>query len=134
MFSSPAGNRVKGKFRKAEKLNRKYRQALRTKSRDEVAFLSGQQKAKKQKPLSDPDAGVLAEFGLTRVRLRAFYKSKTIRARVKPNGHIRIGQKTFPSPSAAARHITKRRVNGWRFWHYERAPGDWVRIKEIRRK
>jgi hypothetical protein len=26
-----------------------------------------------------------------------------------------------------------RAVNGWWFWRFERAPGDWVRLKEMRR-
>ena len=28
----------------------------------------------------------------------------------------RIGNKTFPSPSAAAKSVTNSEVNGWRFW------------------
>lgn len=131
---SPAGNRVKGKFRRAEKLNRKYRQALRKMSRDEVAYLSGQKRREPSEDLGSDGDGILAEYGLVQVRLKATFKGKKIRASVKRNGFIRIGAKSFPSPSAAARHVTKKATNGWYFWHYERAPGDWVRIREIRRR
>jgi hypothetical protein len=40
--------------------------------------------------------------------------------------------KLYGSPSAAASAIGKRAINGWSFWHYERGPGDWVPIDELR--
>jgi type I restriction enzyme R subunit len=41
----------------------------------------------------------------------------------------------FNSPSLAGRAAIggKRAVNGWLFWSYERAPGDWVRLDELRK-
>lgn len=29
--------------------------------------------------------------------------------------------------------VTKREMNGWQTWTYERAPGDWVLLKELRK-
>jgi hypothetical protein len=39
----------------------------------------------------------------------------------------------YDSPTGAAVSITKYPVEGWNFWKFERAPGDWVRLNELRR-
>ena len=41
------------------------------------------------------------------------------------------GEKHIKVRRAAS--ITKYPVNGWWFWKYERAPGDWVRLLELRK-
>ena len=41
--------------------------------------------------------------------------------------------KVFNSPSVAAMAITKRAMNGWKVWCFERAPGDWVLLDELRK-
>jgi len=42
--------------------------------------------------------------------------------------------KVYTSPSMAAALACKRRTcNGWTFWQYERAPGDWVAIDKLRK-
>ena len=33
---------------------------------------------------------------------------------------FRVGNHTFPSPSAAAKSITKNEINGWKFWGIEK--------------
>jgi len=39
----------------------------------------------------------------------------------------------FTSPSLAGAHAVKRPTcNGWTFWQYERAPGDWVALNALR--
>lgn len=36
--------------------------------------------------------------------------------------------------SLAGQAVAKRPgCNGWVFWRYERAPGDWVKLREIRK-
>jgi hypothetical protein len=55
------------------------------------------------------------------------------RAHVVKSGSIRFGRKKYNSPSLAASAVTGRPQNGWFFWHFERAPGDWVRLRELRR-
>ena len=47
------------------------------------------------------------------------YKSKkyTMTVVKTPAGTaFRVGNNTFPSPSAAAKSITKNEINGWNFW------------------
>jgi len=59
--------------------------------------------------------------------------SESLVARVRRDGSIRIGGRTFKSPSLAAATCVGHAINGWWFWKYERAPGDWVRLREPRR-
>ena len=68
-----------------------------------------------------------------RYKLRATYKRKRYSARLRPDGQIRFRGKLFRSPSAAGYAITKRPTAGWGFWLYERAPGDWIKLNELRR-
>jgi hypothetical protein len=81
------------------------------------------------------DSVVLAAYSERPRRLRAVYKGRVLKALVLRNGLISCGGKRYKSPTAAARATmpTRRTVNGWTFWEFERAPGDWVRLKELRR-
>jgi hypothetical protein len=68
------------------------------------------------------------------MELRAFFKGKKLTARVRRNGSIRFTGKIYNSPSVAAAAAVKRRsCNGWTFWQYERAPGDWVKLDKLRK-
>lgn len=45
----------------------------------------------------------------------------------------RFAGKIYNSPSIAAAAAVKRvSCNGWTFWRYKRAPGDWVPIDALR--
>jgi len=77
---------------------------------------------------------ILAEYIRGPMKLRADYKGNIIRAKVRKDGTIRLGGKKYFSPSVAAAKACKRQsCNGWTFWKYERAPGDWVLIDNLRR-
>jgi hypothetical protein len=77
---------------------------------------------------------VLAGYVAKAITLRAKYKKVEYRARVRKNGTIRVGRKVMNSPSLAAEAVVGRAINGWTFWKYERAPGQWVRLAELRRR
>jgi hypothetical protein len=74
----------------------------------------------------------LAKYTLPSRRLRAKYKGKLRRAVVRRDGRIRYDGVVYDSPSAAAIAVIGRNVNGWAFWKYERAPGDWVPLSMLR--
>ena len=40
----------------------------------------------------------------------------------------------YNSPSVAAAAIAKHTMNGWTIWKYERAPGDWLLLDNLRKK
>jgi hypothetical protein len=77
---------------------------------------------------------ILAKYVNKPTKLRARFKGKTVTARVRQNGIITSGGKQFTSPSLAAAFACGRRTcNGWAFWQYERAPGDWVPLANLRK-
>jgi len=68
------------------------------------------------------------------MKLRALYKGKTLVAHIKRDGLIQFKGKSYKSPSLAAAVASKRATcNGWTFWRYERAPGDWMQLSELRK-
>ena len=136
---SPPGNKTGGTFGKAENLRNQLSQALRQQLRKEVRELLGGPKRKAPvKPIStSPQTHkgrlpVLSKYISTPLKLKAKFKNKTVTARVARNGTIRFAGKTYFSPSLSAKAVCNRPCNGWTFWNYERAPGDWVRLDQLR--
>jgi len=132
----PAGNRQKGAFVRSEDITRQFRQDIKQAVLDGVDELfrgliqspieTGHNAHEESKP-------VLARFKQAPKRLRGFYKGKTFLASVRRDGKIRAAGRIFNSPSLAAMAVCKRKsCNGWTFWQYERAPGDWVLLDYLR--
>lgn len=139
-IASPRGNKQEGKFTKAENLRKRLGQAIRQQQRKELEELMGGQKRKTLvKPTSNAPKirkgrlPALSKYISTPLKLKAKLKNKTITARVARNGTISFGGKTYFSPSLAGKAACNRSCNGWTFWNYERAPGDWVRLNELRK-
>ena len=50
------------------------------------------------------------------------FKGKTHKLKVVKEGSAiayQLGASVFPSPSAAAKSITKNEINGWKFWNID---------------
>jgi hypothetical protein len=60
------------------------------------------------------------------------YKGKLYRARIRRDGTILYDGTIYKTPSAAGIAVRKLPTNGWQFWQYERAPGDWIPLSKIR--
>ena len=136
----PVGNRVGGKFARAENLRSRLAREIRELERERLKEIMGTQpRSKLRNALRKADkvagAPVLAKYANRPARLRGRYKDKLLTARVRPDGSIRFAGEVFNSPSLAGRAAVgvKRAVNGWHFWTYERAPGDWVKLNELRK-
>ena len=139
-IAQPKGNKQTGKFARSENLTRTLRQRLRDKHKMEWLTLIGKEIDLLDADEDGPKKGkksrgspVLAGFVTRAMTLRAKYKGKVYKARVRSNGTIRFKTKVFNSPSLAASAIVQGAANGWWFWRYERAPGQWVRLRELRR-
>jgi hypothetical protein len=77
---------------------------------------------------------VLADYSEFRLKLRGHHKGKTVWAHVRKTGLIWFDGRHFTSPSLAAAHAVGRATcNGWTFWEYQRAPGDWVPLDTLRK-
>jgi Restriction Enzyme Adenine Methylase Associated len=131
------GNRVKGKFVKSRDLRRQFTRDIRSEYNKRIASLLGRQWNDPQVRQNDEETSgrspALAEFFSAPKRLRAIHKGKTLKAKVRRDGRIRFAGKVYDSPSAAGAAALGRRCNGWRFWRYERAPGDWLTLNELRK-
>lgn len=134
----PPGNKQSGRFFNSENLRRKFKKDIKQVQRLElVALIGGKEFSRGKarigalKTLSDgPElCRYLDGHGLT---LRALHKGRTIKARVRRDGKIRFGSKLYKTPSAAAASAVQHACNGWHFWKFERAPGDWVRLSKLR--
>jgi hypothetical protein len=134
----PAGNKQKGKFFKSEDIRRRFAREVRAHHRNELSSLLGRKivkvKALEQKGISKGKKSVLANYIAGPLKLRTRFKGKTLQARVRRDGSINFRGKVYSSPSLAGAAACKRRTcNGWTFWQYERAPGDWVALNELRK-
>jgi len=133
----PKGNEVKGKFAKSQDLRRKFAKDIRLIQRDELDSLLGRVRIIEEIP-ERPGNGnrrrpVLAAYFSIPTRLRATHLGKSLRAHVRRDGTIRFKGQVFNSPSAAGTAAVKHACDGWKFWKFERAPGDWVKLNELRK-
>jgi len=122
----PKGNKQKGKFPKSEDIRRRFARDVKDRLNYEVALLFG------DKSIKSVSQG--REAKLRRMKLRAWFKGKKLRAQLLKGGRVRFSGKVYDSLSTAAAKACKRRTcNGWTFWKYLRAPGDWVTVDHLRK-
>ena len=133
----PRGNTQTGKFFKSENLRGRLARDLRKKQREEINWLIGRAitptSTRPKRGATRNGQPILANYFNRSTRLRAKYRGNIIKARIRRNGLIRYNNKDFKSPSLAGSAVVKRSCNGWTFWKFERAPGDWVFLDELRR-
>lgn len=137
-IASPTGNRQTGRLVRSQDLRPEFKRAINKYHKIEVGIIFGKSEKKppeKGKPkLKDGRQPVLAPYVSKRFEIRQRYKNKLYRATVRKNGSILYKGKTFNSPSLAGHAIKGRATNGWTTWKYERAPGDWVLLDNLRKK
>ncbi|MDD5085992.1 MAG: hypothetical protein PHE61_08165 [Candidatus Omnitrophica bacterium] len=136
-ISKPSGNKVKGKFKRSENLRRLFAKDIRKLQKDEFNRILGREMTKlvlDGKSRKGRKA-TLAKYVQKRFKIRAKYKGKIYKGSVRSDGMILFNKRRFSSPSIAAKPIVAKgtAINGWYFWEYERAPGDWVLLNELRR-
>ncbi len=141
-IAAPPGNKMRGKFIRSENLLPKLKAEYRQQRKQEEELLFGvRKKAGERVPKkararakSQGPAPVLAPHVSQVRKLRARFKGKLVRARVLKDGRVSYGGQRYTSPSLAAAAACGRvACNGWQFWTYERAPGDWVPLNELRK-
>lgn len=86
----------------------------------------------------DPNMADLLNVGIIKPEqvIFRYYKGKKYEASVLPDGKIKTlhNNKTFSSPSLAARDITATSVNGWYWWKYKEPNGRELWITNLRTK
>jgi hypothetical protein len=134
----PRGNKQKGRLPKSEDLRRKFRRDIKLSWLLEIQELLGTTvklvTTQKKSVRAGGRRPVLTQYHNFPSKLRGRHKGKTLWAYVRKTGLIWFGGKHFTSPSLAAQCAVKRPTcNGWKFWYYQRAPGDWVLLDELRK-
>jgi hypothetical protein len=134
----PSGNKQKGKFSGCEDLRRRFRRDMKQSALAAVddVFNDPRPPRMERKPVIGNHTGrkaALVNYISGPFKLRARFKGRLVRARVRRDGTVRFDGKVYTSPSLAAAVACKRKTcNGWGFWQYERAPGDWVPLDTLR--
>ncbi len=75
------------------------------------------------------DAGLVQEGD----NWRFVSKGEVTWGRVVGNGQLEVNGKLYPNPSRAGKALARGGGNGWYYWHYKDANGNWRRIEELRK-
>lgn len=118
----PEGNKQKGKFPKSEDIRRRFSRDVKERLNYEMALMFGKE-VKQSKNRSK----------FRRTKLKGWYKGKEYRALLLKGGKVKYRKRIYNTPSAAASRVLKGAANGWIFWKYQRAPGDWVTADHLRK-
>jgi len=133
----PKGNLQKGAFSCSEDIRPRFRRDIKKFVFEGVEALFpivGKTPEKKEADGAEERKLILAKYRLYSRKIMATYKGKKIWAKVRSDGSIRFAGKIYNSPSVAAAAACQRRsCNGWTFWKYERAPGDWILLDTLRK-
>jgi len=66
--------------------------------------------------------------------LKLVIKGENHWARITGNGELEADGQVYDNPSKAAFAFAKRPKNGWQHWLFKNKQGEWVRIRELRKK
>jgi hypothetical protein len=135
--ASPGGNRSKTRLPHAQNLRQQLGKRIKASQKSELASLFGTVESSRRKQTLRAVKGRrirLSDVIEGRFPIVMTYKGNAYRATVLANGSIRMKGRTYQSPSLAAVQVAKRAANGWLWWKYERAPGDWVALDTLRKK
>jgi len=145
-IASPKGNVIAGKFLQSQDLRRQIQVKIHEIKRQEQRELLGDETPPSFaiKQIRKKDSGILAQFTTKRIHVRMRFKGKLYIAHVRRDGWItfdprsadynKLKGKKFKSPSGAAAVISGHSMHGWHWWKYERSPGEWVQLDELRKR
>ncbi len=135
-IADPTGNATRGRLARAENLRFELQAKIKTaQAKQLISLLGAKRKIKlKQRKVKIARQPSLASYVKKRFKIRAKYRGKPYEAKVRSNGTINFNGNLFNSPSMAGKAATGRSTNGWWFWHFKNKKGEWVRLRELRRK
>lgn len=146
-IADPKGNKHAGRLKHAQNLQRRLKSSMIRRRRAEILAMfsatrpmpSDKRRSRRKtagandQAKSSEAAQILRQTEAAGKAIFASYQGWEYRARVLRNGTIKFGGKSYESPSAAGRAITKRPLNGWAFW-WIRQGGEKIRLGRLRRE
>jgi arsenate reductase-like glutaredoxin family protein len=134
-IANPKGNRNVPKGKSSSIMLKKLQAMVKQKQKEEFERMFGSNKLRNQKlkKFTVKHQKTLDGLVSKRTPLYRTYKGKEYKAILTSKGIIRIGNKNFNSPTAAAKAIVDRStVNGWTWWYIKDSSGEWVRLSEYK--
>jgi len=137
-IADPKGNAKLGGFAESENLKGELKRQIKLHQEEQLKGLIGKQRRRGRRGAVKPVATVSSSDNnstLTlppKLKLFASYKGESFTAIVLKGGRIRCGDTIFKSPSGAARSITGRKSNGWKFWKYSDETGRLQRLNTLK--
>lgn len=132
----PGGNRVKGRLKGASDLGRKLDRDIANDDADRRAVMMGAKAVqRRRRSKTRRIVGTIALSGLVEKSrpLIGSYKGVVYRARLRKDGRIAFKGKLFDNPTAAAKAIENRTVNGWAFWRIGNTMSSRTTLSSLRR-
>lgn len=134
-ITHPSGNKVGGKFIKSQNLRSDIYKLIKASNEDQIALLMGgafAQRRRIRKLKIGKGLGDLAGIVEKRKLLKAVHKGKRYFATLRKDGTIGYKGEKYNSPTAVAKVVTGRVVNGWHFWLIKNEKNKWVKLAELR--
>ncbi len=134
-IANPKGNRIVPKGKSSSAMLKMLKVMVKQKQKEEFKDMFGDSKLYKQtlKKTKVKNLKTLEGLVSKRTCLYRTYKGKEYKALLTPKGKIRLGNKIFYTPTAAAKAIVDRStVNGWTWWYIKDSSGEWVKLSEYK--
>lgn len=128
-IANPKGNKVVPKGKSRGELLKQLQDMVKKKQNEEFEQMFGGKSARSKK-IKSSGKKILEGLVDKRTMLYRAHKGYEYKAYLSPKGTIRYANKTFTSPSSAAKEIVKRAANGWHFWYIKDHNGDWVKLAD----
>lgn len=136
-IADPKGNKTAGKLTLAKNLKKPLQAKIRRQMRIDLGDVMGTgatTSRRAPKTTSKKGGPTLKPYITKGFIIRATYKGKLYRAKVRGGGNINFNGTLYNSPSLAGHAVVKTRpVNGWTFWTYRNKKGEWVKLDELRK-
>jgi len=139
--ANPAGNTATGRLPRAENFKADLLKRIKEKQEHQLYALIGARvhgRKKKgirgRKTVDKKYTGhpTLSPYIKSGFRIRGEYKGQTYRAIVNRSGSIRYNGQLYNSPSMAGKAARGRNTNGWTFWKFKNAEGEWITLDQLR--
>ncbi len=149
-IASPKGNRQVGKLKASENLLSQFKADLNKMFKTETENIIRKKRISNKMPQkkASPRRGLvkpsLSHLIKRKMNIRFTYKGHDYLAVIDENGTISFTAESYrahelqgishTSLSSAGSAVTGKPNDGWMSWKYERRPGEWVKLDELRNK